>query len=84
MNAGFIIRGWLMRFGLIPTSNAEKKLSELRLKICHACPLAKDSEILKVINGSIGNATEKFCTKCTCPCLEKTLVVDEFCPIQNW
>lgn len=84
MNAGHIIRGWLMRFGIIPTSQAEKKLSELRLKICHTCPLAKDSEILKVINGSIGNATEKFCTKCGCPCLEASLVVDKECPEKFW
>lgn len=84
MNAGHIIRGWAMRFGIIPTSDAEQKLSELRLTICDKCPFAEEKEVLKVINGNLSNAAEKVCTECHCPCLQASLVIDKKCPKNFW
>ena len=73
-----------MKFGIIPTSPAEAKLSELRLTICANCPFMGKSNVLRIINGNVSNEAEMYCTKCSCPCIEKTLVVDESCPIKNW
>jgi hypothetical protein len=84
MNVGHIIRGWGMKLGVIPTSEAEAKLSELRLRVCRECPFVGESSFLKIINGSVENESELYCTKCSCPCLEKTLVVDEQCPVKRW
>lgn len=84
MQIGHIIRGWGMRFGLIPTTQAEQKLSDLRLKVCGACRYAKEQKVLKIINGEVNNNAALVCTLCHCPCLEKGLVVDEKCPIKRW
>jgi hypothetical protein len=84
VNVGHIIRGWAMKFGIIPTSKAESKLSELRLKICKDCPFVGESKVLRIINGEFKDNAELYCTKCSCPCIEKTLVTDEACPVKNW
>jgi hypothetical protein len=84
MNVTHIIRGWAMRFGFIQTSKAEEKLSELRLKICSNCPFVGSSNVLRILNGNVSNEAELYCTKCTCPCVEKTLVADESCQLLKW
>lgn len=84
MHVGHIIRGWGMRFGLIPTSDAEKKLADLRLKICAGCKYAQKRKILRIVNGEVNNNAELQCTLCHCPCLEKALVTDEVCPVKKW
>jgi hypothetical protein len=81
---GHILTGWGKRFGLIDVSAANAKLSELRLTLCLKCPDAKSSKVLEIINGS-GEYTDRlFCDRCKCPCLEKSLVLDENCPIAKW
>ena len=79
-----ILKGWGKVFGFIPVSTAEAKLSELRLKICGVCEYSKESKALVLINGNANYEHELKCTKCKCPCLEKSLVVDERCPVGKW
>lgn len=79
-----ILNGWGKAWGILNVSTGEQKLSELRLKICGDCALSKQSTFLKIIQGNVNNSNELVCTKCHCPCLEKTLVVDEKCPVDKW
>lgn len=79
-----ILIGWAKVFGWIKTSTAEKKLSDLRLSICKICEYAEESRVLDMINGDMQEVDCLKCTKCKCPCLQKSLVVDELCPIKKW
>jgi hypothetical protein len=79
-----ILTGWGKRFGILQTSKAEEKLAELRLSICKACSYSEESKVLKILNGNVNYEAQLKCTKCTCPCWEKAIVVDEKCPIKNW
>lgn len=79
-----IVKGWSMAWGIVKTSTAEAKLSELRLKICGTCPYSTSSKILEILNGNANYEYRLQCTKCSCPCLEKSLIVDETCPIMKW
>lgn len=79
-----ILTGWLRRWNLIDTTPAELKLSELRLKICTACPFAEEKKILEILNGSADYHKVISCRKCGCPSYQKTVVVDEKCPINKW
>ncbi|SFW15794.1 hypothetical protein SAMN05661012_00315 [Chitinophaga sancti] len=79
-----IVIGWAKRFSLIPSSEAETKLSELRMKQCGNCAESKPSQVLKIINGEGNYVHQLRCTKCGCPCQEKSLVVNEYCPIGKW
>lgn len=79
-----IILGWGKALGIIQVTSAELKLSQLRMKICSKCELSKPSKTLKILNNSAEYEHSLKCIKCTCPCLEKSLVVDEKCPIGKW
>lgn len=79
-----ILKGWSKRFGIISTSTAEKKLSELRMDICSHCEVAKSSKFLELVNGGEEWKVGLVCTNCKCPCLEKSLVIDEQCPLEKW
>jgi hypothetical protein len=79
-----IIRGWGLAFGIIQKTKAEEALSHLRLKICARCEKAKESKVLGIINGQAMYERSIICSKCSCPCLEKSLVIDEKCPIGKW
>ncbi|WPV66275.1 hypothetical protein [Chitinophaga sp. LS1] len=79
-----IFIGWGKRIGFLPTSEAEKRLSQLRLKQCGNCHESKVSQILKIVNGEGNYENQLGCDKCGCPCLEKSLVVNEHCPIGKW
>lgn len=81
---GHILTGWGKAFGFIAVSSAEAKLSELRLSICNGCPLAEKSNVLKLVNGHAKYESQLYCTKCKCPSEEKSLVVDEKCPVGKW
>lgn len=83
-NISHILTGWGKRYGLISTSTAEQKLSELRMKKCSVCIHAHESKALKLLNGNVHHETTLYCTKCGCPCLQKTLVADETCPLNKW
>lgn len=84
MKIGHIIKGWLKAMGLVSITPAEQKLSALRLEICGRCEFAKSSSVLEAVNGDLMYEMRLACTKCSCPCLQKSLVVDECCPIDNW
>ena len=79
-----ILIGWLKAYGFLPSSAAEKKLSQLRLKQCSGCIYADESKVLKLLNGNATYEKSLYCTKCVCPADQKSLVVDENCPIGKW
>jgi hypothetical protein len=79
-----IIVGWGKRLGILQVSTAEAKLSQLRLKECSRCIFSKQSKVLELLNGNATYTAMLYCKRCSCPCLEKTLVVDEKCPINRW
>jgi hypothetical protein len=79
-----ILTGWGKAIGILQVSKAEYKLSELRLSICDSCEFAEGSKFLKIINDEAEEVYSLKCTKCKCPCLEKSLVVDEQCPENKW
>ena len=76
--------GWSKSLGLLPVAEAEKKLSDLRMSICADCPASEASAALKIINGEAVREHALYCTECTCPCKQKTLVVNEKCPLGKW
>lgn len=79
-----ILTGWARVLGMISTSEPQKKLSELRVSICKLCPEAKTNKVLAILNGNVNYVNQLQCRKCKCPCLEKSLVTDEKCPIGKW
>ena len=79
-----ILTGWLKATGVLRVSHPEKKLSDLRLKLCGTCKFSQTSKFLEFVNGHANYESRLQCGKCKCPCLQKTLVVDENCPIQKW
>lgn len=79
-----IVKGWGKVLGFIPISTAEEKLSEMRLNICRFCDHGKSKRVFHFINDQAVIGHDLFCTQCKCPCVEKSLVVDEQCPIGRW
>lgn len=79
-----ILTGWLRRFKLIEITDAQKALSDMRLLECKRCIYADSKKILYVLNGSADYVNSLSCSKCHCPCLEKSLVTSEHCPINKW
>jgi|KBSSwiStaDraftv2_1062776.scaffolds.fasta_scaffold21894_6 hypothetical protein len=85
---GHIFRGWTKamgaRLGFRSLEDKEKKLSDLRLQLCGRCKYAAHKKVLEFINGDDVWVNALFCTKCKCPCLEKSLVAEEKCPMGYW
>lgn len=79
-----ILKGWSKRMGFISVSTAEEKMAELRLAICKDCPESEEKKILKILNGHADYERSLACTICHCPCWEKSIIVDEFCPLKKW
>ncbi len=79
-----IMKGWGKAHGVLKTHPAEAKLSQLRLSICKICMFSEESKLLRLINGSAEYEYSLGCTKCKCPCLEKSLVTEEKCPEKKW
>lgn len=79
-----ILSGWGKHLGLLPVSKAEAKLSALRLDQCNKCAHSKESKVLTFLNGHADYQKQIVCGKCGCPCLQKSLAVDEKCPIGKW
>lgn len=79
-----IITGWLRRFRIIETTDAQQALSTLRLKICKICPESDSKKLLEIANGKANYVNTLMCTKCNCPCLQKSLVTGESCPLKKW
>ncbi len=84
MNLKHVFTGWARRFGWIKTTETIEQLSEARLRMCQHCKFSEKSFILEVVNGKGNYVDSLYCTKCTCPCLEKSLVPEEQCPIKKW
>jgi hypothetical protein len=76
--------GWLRRFKVIKTPKDIAVLSNYRLAVCSLCKFSAHSRIVEIINGSLRDTDSLICTKCKCPCLEKSLVLNEKCPIDKW
>lgn len=81
MKIARIFEGWLKRFKLL---KGDWSLSARRLKICESCSRAKKSKIIEIFNGNVLEVNSMVCTKCHCPCLEKSLVKKERCPLGKW
>lgn len=82
--ARHIITGWARKFNIIHTPIEIEKLSKERLAICKVCDQAKVSKILELIQGGFEEVDTLLCTKCSCPVLEKSLVLQERCPLHKW
>ena len=81
---GNILKGWAKALRIIKTSSDEKNLSSERLAACGKCEHASKSKVLAIINGHATYEHQLQCTKCGCPCLEKSLVKEETCPLGKW
>jgi hypothetical protein len=79
-----ILTGWGKRLGILQISKAEHKMAEVRMSICKWCPYSEQSKVMKILNGNVNYEAQLKCNKCGCPCWEKTIVVDEKCPIDKW
>lgn len=79
-----IITGWGKRMGMIPVTTAEKKLSDIRMRFCKTCDDSSVSKVLSIVAGQASYESQLKCDKCGCPCLQKTLIVDEQCPVNKW
>lgn len=76
--------GWGRSLGILSIPYTIETLSLKRLSICKECDKAKESKILKVLTSSIEMVDSLQCTECGCPCLEKSLVLGEKCPLNKW
>lgn len=76
--------GWCKRAGLLPVSEAEEKLAQLRMNICAGCIHHKTSKVLELANGKAEEVNTMYCKFCSCPCYQKTIVVKERCPKNFW
>lgn len=81
-----ILKGWARRFNLIPTPVDLKQISEDRLWVClsNEGVCARRTKLLQILNGEAEYVNTLVCTKCHCPCLEKSLVREETCPLKKW
>lgn len=81
-----IFKGWARRFRLIETTDELKQLSEYRLGVCKQNDgiCSKKIKVLEILNGDAEYVNSLICTKCGCPCLEKSLVAEEYCPLHKW
>lgn len=84
VNLLHIVDGWSKSLGILPISDELAALSAKRMAICAECPKAAESSFLKLIRGVLEDVPAIYCTECSCPCNEKTLVEKESCPIGKW
>ena len=82
-----IWEGWSKSIGLVSVSDENKKLALARVKICVACPHAKEMWLKKFIDGILQRdvlGSGIGCSLCHCPVNEKALVKNETCPDGRW
>lgn len=82
-----IYEGWSKSLGLAKVTEDEKSLALARVKICVACPHAKEMWLKTFIDGVLQRdelGSGIGCSICGCPVNEKALVKDEKCPIDKW
>lgn len=75
--------GWGRWLKLLPVSKEVHDESERRLLICEVCDFAKPSEFLEDIGDGMESVKSMYCSKCMCPCHQKSLT-DEQCPLGKW
>jgi len=84
MKIWLILKAWMLRYGILSKTKEVSRMSNQRLKECEKCPESKVSSILEII-GEEGVYTDRlFCGICKCPCVQKTLIKSESCPIEKW
>lgn len=82
-----IYEGWTKSLGFAEVSEQNRVLAETRVKICVACPHAKEQWLKKFIDNILQKdvlGSGIGCDLCGCPVNEKALVIDEECPIKKW
>lgn len=79
-----IYTGWGKRLGLLKSTEHETEIAALRMGECMNCNHGKASEFLVFINGESTREKVLKCELCGCPCWEKTIVMNESCPIGKW
>lgn len=91
MNLKNILEGWGKSIGLFDVDPETKELSTQRLTICATsgpdgglCPFGKQSSFLKLVNGTAHEIDAIYCSGCTCPVNQKSLVKGEKCPQNKW
>lgn len=84
INPANIIEGWSKRLGLKEITPDEHRMAEERLKICLQCPMAKESKMLILLNGTANREKILKCSGCGCPLYEKVIVPEEKCPLGKW
>lgn len=91
LNFKHIAEGWAKSIGLWNVTDDVKKLSMERMNVCATsgenggqCEFARESNFLKLLHGSANDIPAIYCSLCTCPINEKSLVTDEKCPKSKW
>lgn len=74
-----IFEGWYKAMHGIKTTQSEE-----RMAICKECPEAVSRKVLVILNGKDKFEDSLQCTVCKCPCLQKSLVNAEKCPLGKW
>ncbi len=77
-----ILKGWFRSY--FYASERIKTLSEERLEVCRDCPFAVEKSFLKFRENEAVEEKTKACKHCGCPIIEKSLVEEEFCPMNLW
>ena len=79
-----ILLAYARKWKVVKTSDSLQKLSRERLDKCIICPWSQVSKIVQVVNGNAQYEDTLVCNKCSCPCVEKTLVKSEKCLLNKW
>lgn len=79
-----ILKAYARKWGWIKIPVDLQKLSKKRTDICVMCFSSKVSRIVQVVNGTAQFEDSLICTECSCPCVEKSLVISETCPLDKW
>jgi hypothetical protein len=82
INPIHILKGWFA--SKVHASETVEEISKRRLLECEKCVYAKPKKWLKFINGEANEIETLACDKCGCPVVEKSLVMDEVCPLKKW
>jgi hypothetical protein len=78
-----IVIGWGRWTGLLAVSADVAAESARRLGICEKCEFATSSSFLEFIGNQAYSVKGKYCSKCGCPCHQKSLT-DDKCPEGFW
>jgi hypothetical protein len=78
-----IAQGWFA--SQIYATDQQKEVSLERLEECEVCPDSIESDILQIRgDDDIESVKTRKCSHCGCPNIEKSLVLNETCPLGKW